>query len=111
MSSIVRTYHKMGIEALLHASPQEYLSNSWRGLKEASSLLSSILPFSTNRCNDYGVAGELFLEWLMSIRHRGAFTAIIPSFEKLCRDCFQDTDEKVRKLPVEWLNVWPSVTC
>jgi hypothetical protein len=91
-------------------SPQEYLSNSWRGLKEASSLLGAVLPFSQHKSRDYDSAGNLFLKWLANIRHRGSFTAIIPSFEKICRDCFQDTENDLITLPAEWLNVSPLIS-
>ena len=56
---------------------------------------------------DYQSAGALFMEWLSRIRHRGAFSAVMPAFEGLCSECFRDTKKDLKTLPSQWLNVFP----
>lgn len=91
--------------ALRDATAQDLLSSSWRSLKEASSLLGTVLASSNSSYEDYQAAGTLFIEWLTRIRHRGAFSAVMPSFESLCSECFKYREMNVKNLPGQWLNV------
>jgi hypothetical protein len=93
------------LSSLRAASAQDFLSGSWRALKEASALLGSILSAQESTVEDYQVAGTLFMEWLTHIRHRGAFSAVMPSFEQLCTECFKDKEKTLNTLPPQWLNV------
>jgi Putative death-receptor fusion protein (DUF2428) len=90
---------------LRDASAQDLLSSSWRSLKEAAALLGNELATPTATLKDYQAAGMLFMEWLSRIRHRGAFSAVMPAFEGLCRECFKDTQKDLKSLPPKWLNV------
>ncbi|KAL7269129.1 hypothetical protein RUND412_008219 [Rhizina undulata] len=93
---------------------QTVMSYSWRAVKETSSLLGVILstaPYDANapersllQDTDFSLGGSLLLSQLADIRHRGAFSAVSPSFVAVCSRCFrcgENTD--VRKLPKEWL--------
>jgi hypothetical protein len=93
--------------ALRDSTAQEILSSSWRSLKEASSLLGTALSLPSSTREEYKAAGYLFMEWLNRIRHRGAFSAVMPAFELLCRECFKDTTKNLNTLPKEWLDVYP----
>jgi len=90
---------------LRDASAQDLLSSSWRSLKEAAALVGNELATPTATINDYQAAGMLFMEWLSRIRHRGAFSAVMPAFEGLCRECFKDTQKDLKSLPSKWLRV------
>jgi hypothetical protein len=95
------------VGALRDASAQDLLSSSWRSLKEAAALLGTLLSSPTSSLEDYQAAGKLFMEWLSLIRHRGAFSAVMPAFENLCSECFKDKQKHLTALPAQWLNVCP----
>lgn len=92
---------------------QTIMSYSWRAVKEMSGLLGLILqkaPFSesepdksTIKRDDFRTYGELLLEQLSNIRHRGAFSAVSPAFVDLCKRCFRSDDAMIEELPREWL--------
>ena len=50
------------------------------------------------------------MQWLTNIRHRGAFSAVMPSFENLCMQCFKDEKKGLHALPSQWLDVHPLQT-
>jgi hypothetical protein len=80
-------------------------------LKEASTLLGIVLSSPLSTREEYESAGALFMEWLSQIRHRGAFSAVMPAFELLCSECFKDTTKNIGTLPPQWLDVdSPSIT-
>ncbi|POW03669.1 hypothetical protein PSHT_11588 [Puccinia striiformis] len=74
------------------------LSACWRSMKEASALLMqtvklSLMAEEQNLSENLGTffsyedlkqIGELFEQWLLEIRHRGAFGAIHASYSSLC---------------------------
>jgi len=93
------------MSALRDAAAQYLLSTSWRSLKEASALLGIALATASSTFEDFQSAGALFMEWLSRIRHRGAFSAVMPAFEGLCSECFKDTKKNLHVLPAQWLNV------
>jgi hypothetical protein len=93
------------VSALRDASAQDLLANSWRSLKEAAALLGTLLSSPSSTLKDYQSAGTLFMEWLSRIRHRGAFSAVMPAFENLCTECFKDKAKGLTALPAKWLNV------
>ena len=84
---------------------QELLSSCWRSVKEASALLGKFLSLSSATVEDCQSGGMLFLEWLSRIRHRGAFSAVMPAFEGLCAQCFHDEEKNLKCLPSIWINV------
>jgi THADA/TRM732, DUF2428 len=45
------------------------------------------------------------MEWLTEIRHRGAFSAVMPYFENLCRECFRRREKGLEVLPPKWIKV------
>ncbi|KAH8153170.1 uncharacterized protein LAJ45_02757 [Morchella importuna] len=92
---------------------QTVMSYSWRAVKEASSLLATLLshaPYNPTtptisllRATDFPPAGALLLSQLSHIRHRGAFSAVSPSFTTLCTTCITSPDATLHPLPAQWL--------
>jgi hypothetical protein len=85
---------------------QTVMSYSWRAIKESSALLGTILrkaPTITLNPTDFERGGKLLLRQLADIRHRGAFSAVSPSFVSLCTRCFKSTDVALQELPKTWL--------
>lgn len=77
-----------------------------------SSLLATLLshasynlttPTSLLRATDFPPAGALLLSQLTHIRHRGAFSAVSPSFTTLCTTCITARDPTLHPLPATWL--------
>ncbi|CAO3651150.1 unnamed protein product [Cunninghamella echinulata] len=94
---------------------QVILSCCWRAVKEASSLMEVIIsktPLqSTNNKNnkgiltydDLGKCGNLLRSLLTSIRHRGAFSSVYPTYVALCSRLLNSQDITLHKLPQQWL--------
>jgi len=91
-------------------STKEILSYSWRGLKEASLLLKTIIstaPIGTAETDmlttqDFEVLGRLCFSQLADLRHRGAFSTVSQTFASFCRRCITATDKDLRALPSHW---------
>ncbi|KAI7935524.1 hypothetical protein MJO28_016395 [Puccinia striiformis f. sp. tritici] len=94
------------------------LSACWRSMKEASALLMqtvklSLMAEEQNLSENLGTffsyedlkqIGELFEQWLLEIRHRGAFGAIHASYSSLCDSlCSLPKKSIPSQLPVIWL--------
>ncbi|OWB62444.1 hypothetical protein B5S29_g3373 [[Candida] boidinii] len=66
-------------------------SYSWRSMKESSSLLKEIFDkspsnyFKIDQVSSIG--GEILIEQLSTIRHRGAFSSVYPTFISCCIRC------------------------
>ncbi|KAF8466673.1 putative death-receptor fusion protein-domain-containing protein [Kalaharituber pfeilii] len=87
------------------ATAQALMSYSWRAIKESSALLSTIIfrapaPEILSG-DDIKKSGELVIEQLANIRHRGAFAAVSPSLIQICQKCFEVPN--TQKLPRTWL--------
>ncbi|RUS20928.1 hypothetical protein BC937DRAFT_94012 [Endogone sp. FLAS-F59071] len=93
---------------------QIILSCCWRAVKEASALLGVILsraPLAVNKnesnafldYEDIVAGGTLFQTLLTSIRHRGAFSAVYPSYTALCSRLLSAPQALLSELPSIWL--------
>ncbi|TGZ77092.1 hypothetical protein EX30DRAFT_335894 [Ascodesmis nigricans] len=95
------------------SSSQTAMSYAWRAIKESSALVGSIIklaPYShltpdtsILSLSDFTEAGELLLVQLSEIRHRGAFSAVSPSFVGLCNRCFRSPVPGLQILPKQYL--------
>ncbi|KAF2864755.1 HEAT repeat protein-like protein [Massariosphaeria phaeospora] len=89
---------------------KEVLSYSWRALKEASTLLRTIItkaPIGTDASSlitpeVVEKLGRLSFDQLVQLRHRGAFSTVAQTFAAFCRRCNSATDELLRALPERW---------
>lgn len=66
---------------------QVIISHAFRAIKEASSLIETILkryPLTSNQLN---CIGDLFTLQLSTIRHSGAFQAVLPGLRTYCVRC------------------------
>ncbi|KAI8097284.1 putative death-receptor fusion protein-domain-containing protein [Halteromyces radiatus] len=93
---------------------QVILSCCWRAVKEASSLLEVIIvkvPLARNRQDrnalltfvDLEKSGSLLRTLLTSIRHRGAFSAVYPTYVSLCSRLLGSQDSTLNSLPHKWI--------
>ncbi|ORZ21579.1 putative death-receptor fusion protein-domain-containing protein [Absidia repens] len=93
---------------------QIILSCCWRAVKEASSLLEVVIaktPIAKNAKDknalltftDLEKSGGLLRSLLTSIRHRGAFSAVYPTYVSLCARLLSSPHPELNSLPHEWL--------
>ncbi|KAF2277988.1 uncharacterized protein EI97DRAFT_415834 [Westerdykella ornata] len=89
---------------------KEILSYSWRGLKEASVLLRTIIskaPIGTGNTavlssDRFEVLGKLCFVQLVELRHRGAFSTVSLACAAFCRRAIAGDEDRLRQLPQVW---------
>ncbi|KAI4907790.1 hypothetical protein J4E90_009197 [Alternaria incomplexa] len=89
---------------------KEILSYSWRGLKEASVLLRTIILKAPVGDGDNDLVtpelfeklGRLCFTQLLELRHRGAFSTVSQTFAVFCRRCVLSNISTLRALPEMW---------
>ncbi|CCH45387.1 hypothetical protein BN7_4969 [Wickerhamomyces ciferrii] len=80
-------------------SAQLVLSYAWRSTKESTVLLQKVLDFVDND-QELLQIGEIVLDQLATVRHRGAFSAVYPTFIKVSTIC----KEKLPNQNKTWLD-------
>lgn len=96
-----------GLEALYGPATQVILSYSWRAVKESTSLLNALLdriPVNETIFPQELVlaSGNVILAQLASVRHRGAFSSVYPTFISCCRRC--NKTPGLENQPSTWLS-------
>ncbi|EUC41218.1 hypothetical protein COCMIDRAFT_9044 [Bipolaris oryzae ATCC 44560] len=89
---------------------KEILSYSWRGLKEASVLLRTIISKAPVGDAEgdlvtpqlFEKLGRLCFTQLLELRHRGAFSTVSQTFVVFCRRCVTSSIPSLRALPEAW---------
>ncbi|KAH7558690.1 hypothetical protein BM1_04827 [Bipolaris maydis] len=89
---------------------KEILSYSWRGLKEASVLLRTIISKAPVGDAEgdlvtpelFEKLGRLCFTQLLELRHRGAFSTVSQTFAVFCRRCVMSSIPSLRALPEAW---------
>ncbi|KAK9238877.1 putative death-receptor fusion protein-domain-containing protein [Lipomyces kononenkoae] len=88
---------------------QLILSYAWRAIGESSGLLTVLLSripddeYKLLGDNDVADLGSLLLNELATIRHRGAFSSVYPTFVECCARCNRSPSNKLVGLPNQWL--------
>ncbi|KAK6333239.1 hypothetical protein TWF718_011060 [Orbilia javanica] len=90
---------------------QGFLSYSWRVVSEASSLLGAIATYVPKNPDQQSEAdgflqnsGDLLLEQLTSIRHRGSLSSIFPALTAICYQCLASQSTTTQDFPRKWLD-------
>ncbi|KAL8937107.1 MAG: hypothetical protein Q9211_003859 [Gyalolechia sp. 1 TL-2023] len=88
---------------------KDLLSYCWRALKESSTLMHSMIAGAQQtrilhvfEHVHYWKFGELALEQLAELRHRGAFSTVSQTFAECCLWCARSDDSETQALPKEW---------
>lgn len=107
------------LQAKYGPANQIILSYSWRAIRESTSMLKVLLdrvPLKGQRSpgkngititntifpNDVVISvGNLLLVQLATVRHRGAFSSIYPTFVSCCKRC--NLTPELKEQPEEWL--------
>ncbi|ODV86322.1 hypothetical protein CANARDRAFT_188333, partial [[Candida] arabinofermentans NRRL YB-2248] len=87
---------------LMYGKPTQVISSySWRSLKESTHLLKILLDRFPLPQSTIISIGETISEQLATVRHKGAFSSVYPTFVSCCKRC-QRTDE-LSHIPEKWL--------
>lgn len=91
-------------EAMYGKGTQVVLSYAWRSIKESTNMIDSILKAKKLPITDANILqiGPLLLEQLATIRHRGAFSSVYPTFVSCCTFC--RSREALSSIPEKWLD-------
>ncbi|KAI9246127.1 putative death-receptor fusion protein-domain-containing protein [Sporodiniella umbellata] len=102
-----------GDDSLSGPKHQVILSCCWRAVKEASSLLQTVIanaPVSSEESEkailthqNLVQAGNLFHNLLTNIRHRGAFSSVYPAYVSLNAKLLASNNQSIAQLPSQWL--------
>ncbi|CAN6639216.1 tRNA (32-2'-O)-methyltransferase regulator Trm732p [Trichomonascus vanleenenianus] len=80
-------------------------SYSWRAVKESASMLRVLittLPGNLLEDSQLIAVGDLLLQQLSSVRHKGVFSSVYPAFIACCKQC--SSRSGLIKQPEKWLN-------
>ena len=93
-----------GDAALAAATPayQRILAYAWRAIKEAARLEARLVEVHAD-AEAAEAANALFLDWMLHIRHRGAFSTIYPCYTSMVRAVLR-ARSPVAALPDAWLD-------
>ena len=83
---------------------QTILSYSWRAVKESTSLLKVLFETLPNCLLSEELMlnmGDLILAQLASVKHRGAFSSVYPTFVACCSRC--NNQKSLQHQPQKWL--------
>ncbi|RDW44501.1 putative death-receptor fusion protein-domain-containing protein [Yarrowia lipolytica] len=91
------------IELKYGPASQLVLSYAWRAVKESTAMMGSILALVSD-ISDQTIleCGNLSIEQLATVRHRGAFSSVYPTFVACCKRCAKT--DTLKGKPEEWLN-------
>ncbi|KAF3033882.1 hypothetical protein E8E12_002463 [Didymella heteroderae] len=98
------------IEEAANLDTREVLSYSWRGLKEASVLIRTIITKASIGGDDKAIIapavferlGRLCFTQLLELRHRGAHSTVAQTFAAFCRRCATSRIPELQALPDIW---------
>lgn len=95
------------LEAQYGPATQVILSYSWRAVKESTSLLNALLERLPNNPTIFPNSlvldsGEVILTQLATVRHRGAFSSVYPTFISCCKRC--NRTKGLEDQPAKWLS-------
>ncbi|KAJ4334469.1 hypothetical protein N0V95_009156 [Ascochyta clinopodiicola] len=98
------------VEESASLDTREVLSYSWRGLKEASVLIRTMITKATIGDDEQAMItpdvferlGRLCFTQLLELRHRGAHSTVAQTFAAFCRRCATSKIPQLQALPEAW---------
>lgn len=98
-------HYTKDLEKQYGPAAQVVLSYGWRSIKESSELLCVLLSKTPSALlSDSFILkhGSLILDQLSTVKHRGAFSSLYPTFLACCKRCL--TRESLSTQPLKWLD-------
>ncbi|KAH3668201.1 hypothetical protein OGAPHI_001955 [Ogataea philodendri] len=83
--------YRVDLEAQYGKASQVVYNYCWRALKESSNLLEVLILKYSIEQDVLSVIGEQLMEQLATVRHKGAFTSVFPTFVACCKK-YKKTD-------------------
>lgn len=89
-------------EEMYGKGTQVLSSYAWRSIKESSNMIDVLLKVNLPITDDNIIEiGPILLEQLATIRHRGAFSSVYPTFVSCCKLCIKR--KELAFIPSQWL--------
>ncbi|KIW90444.1 uncharacterized protein Z519_09090 [Cladophialophora bantiana CBS 173.52] len=85
--------------------PKDLLSYSWRALRDSSLVLQSLILVATPSEEFWSAVGDLCMDQLISLRHRGAFSTVAQTFSQCCDKVRSSSESAVRGLIHKWYQI------
>ncbi|KIW49721.1 hypothetical protein, variant 3 [Exophiala xenobiotica] len=85
--------------------PKDLLAYSWRALRDSSLVVQSLVMASRPSKELYSSIGDLCMDELMSLRHRGAFSTVANTFLLCCDTVRNAVDPGARDLIHKWYKI------
>ncbi|KIW73054.1 hypothetical protein PV04_01201 [Phialophora macrospora] len=82
--------------------PKDLLAFSWRALRDSSIVLQSLIDVVEPSRELFHAIGNLCLDQLISLRHRGAFSTVAQTFSQCCEKIRSSADSRVHGLIQDW---------
>ncbi|KAJ9608869.1 hypothetical protein H2200_006640 [Cladophialophora chaetospira] len=85
--------------------PKDLLAFSWRALRDSSVVLQSLIAVIEPSQKLFQALGDLCMDQLISLRHRGAFSTVAQTFSLCCERVRSSIDGSMRDLIRDWYRV------
>ncbi|KAL2424894.1 hypothetical protein ABEF91_003824 [Exophiala dermatitidis] len=82
--------------------PKDLLAYSWRALRDSSLVVQSLILAGQPRKSLFSMLGDLCMDQLISLRHRGAFSTVAQTFSICCERVWACPDVDTRSLIEAW---------
>ncbi|OAP59455.1 hypothetical protein AYL99_06753 [Fonsecaea erecta] len=85
--------------------PKDLLAYSWRALRDSSLVLQSLILVAAPSRELFSAVGDLCMDQLISLRHRGAFSTVAQTFSQCCDKVRLSFDPAICGLIHKWYQV------
>ncbi|EXJ89201.1 hypothetical protein A1O3_02267 [Capronia epimyces CBS 606.96] len=85
--------------------PKDLLAYSWRALRDSSLVIQSLIIATKPSRVLYSAIGDLCMDQLISLRHRGAFSTVAQTFTLCCDKVRASPDAATRELIEAWYTI------
>ncbi|KAJ9496091.1 hypothetical protein H2202_008337 [Exophiala xenobiotica] len=85
--------------------PKDLLAYSWRALRDSSLVVQALVMATRPSKELFSLIGNLCMDELMSLRHRGAFSTVANTFLLCCETVRNAVDPGIRELLHKWYKV------
>ncbi|KEF59946.1 uncharacterized protein A1O9_04794 [Exophiala aquamarina CBS 119918] len=85
--------------------PKDLLAYSWRALRDSSLLMQSLLAVIKSDSALHSMIGDVCVDQLISLRHRGAFSTVAQTFSMCCDRARLSPEKGIRLLVEKWYKV------
>ncbi|KIX05824.1 uncharacterized protein Z518_03796 [Rhinocladiella mackenziei CBS 650.93] len=85
--------------------PKDILAYSWRALRDSSLVLQSLILAAQPNLALYSSLGDICMDQLTSLRHRGAFSTVAQTFNLCCEKVHAAPEVAMRGLGQRWFAI------